>query len=224
MTVTITHSKVSGISDSGDTSLVQPSDWNADHVIIGNVGIPFRYPIQDGRYYSAQTTSVTGTFLLDDFAGQITAAPFQVNEEKTWTEISIEVTTGGAGDVCRVGIYSDSGGTPDALIVDSGEIDCSTTGTKAVTISETLAVGNYWLAILPSTSAATAEIVGTGAGNLACQHIGAIMFGLTNMTGSTSSPVAVKKFPQTYGALPNPFGTPTGHEQEAPFIGLRTGV
>lgn len=30
---TITHSKVSGISDGGDTSLVRPSDWNDGHVI-----------------------------------------------------------------------------------------------------------------------------------------------------------------------------------------------
>lgn len=187
-------------------------------------GLPLQLAIQDGRYYSALTTSVTGTFLLDDYAGQLTAAPFQVNEEKTWTEISIEVTTGGAGDVCHVGIYADSNGLPGALIVDSGEIDCSSTGTKAVTISVTLAVGNYWLAILPDTSAATAKIVGTGVGNLACQHIGAIMMGVTNMTGSMSSPVAVSKFPQTYGALPDPFGTPTGREREAPFIGLRTGV
>ena len=31
--MSITHAKVSAISDGGDSSLVQPSDWNADHVI-----------------------------------------------------------------------------------------------------------------------------------------------------------------------------------------------
>src|SRR3569623_3589186 len=30
------HSKVSAISDSGDTTLVQPSDWNAGHVLTGD--------------------------------------------------------------------------------------------------------------------------------------------------------------------------------------------
>jgi hypothetical protein len=29
----ITHTKVSGAADSGDTTLVRPSDWNAGHVI-----------------------------------------------------------------------------------------------------------------------------------------------------------------------------------------------
>jgi hypothetical protein len=35
MTVLITHSKVSTIPDTDDTSLVRPSDWNADHVVVG---------------------------------------------------------------------------------------------------------------------------------------------------------------------------------------------
>ena len=29
----VTHAKVSAVADGGDTDLVQPSDWNADHVI-----------------------------------------------------------------------------------------------------------------------------------------------------------------------------------------------
>jgi hypothetical protein len=35
MTVTVKHSKVSSIPDSADTSLVRPSDWNADHTLTG---------------------------------------------------------------------------------------------------------------------------------------------------------------------------------------------
>lgn len=36
----ISHTKVSGISDSLDTSLVRPSDWNADHAVSGQGGLP----------------------------------------------------------------------------------------------------------------------------------------------------------------------------------------
>lgn len=41
----ITHAKVSALPDGGDTSLVRPSDWNADHVFVGdlspaNAGVP----------------------------------------------------------------------------------------------------------------------------------------------------------------------------------------
>lgn len=33
----ITHSKVSAVSDGGDTSLVRPSDWNDDHTITSSI-------------------------------------------------------------------------------------------------------------------------------------------------------------------------------------------
>ena len=35
MAVTVTHTKVSAIADSGDTTVVQPSDWNDDHTLAG---------------------------------------------------------------------------------------------------------------------------------------------------------------------------------------------
>jgi len=35
MPVYVTHPKVSGLSDTGDSSLIQPSDWNAEHEVVG---------------------------------------------------------------------------------------------------------------------------------------------------------------------------------------------
>jgi hypothetical protein len=35
MTVLVKHTKVSTIPDDADTSLVRPSDWNADHTLVG---------------------------------------------------------------------------------------------------------------------------------------------------------------------------------------------
>jgi hypothetical protein len=35
MPITVKHSKTSAIPDAGDTNLVQPSDWNADHTLTG---------------------------------------------------------------------------------------------------------------------------------------------------------------------------------------------
>lgn len=35
MTITVKHTKVSAVADSADTSLVRPSDWNADHTLVG---------------------------------------------------------------------------------------------------------------------------------------------------------------------------------------------
>ena len=35
MAITVKHTKVSTVPDSADTSLVRPSDWNADHTLTG---------------------------------------------------------------------------------------------------------------------------------------------------------------------------------------------
>ena len=39
MAITVKHSKVSTIPDGDDTSLVRPSDWNADHTLVGTVPV-----------------------------------------------------------------------------------------------------------------------------------------------------------------------------------------
>lgn len=39
MTITVKHSKVSTVPDTSDTSLVRPSDWNADHTFTGTLDI-----------------------------------------------------------------------------------------------------------------------------------------------------------------------------------------
>jgi len=39
MPITVTHSKVSTIPDDADTSLVRPSDWNADHALTGVIDV-----------------------------------------------------------------------------------------------------------------------------------------------------------------------------------------
>jgi hypothetical protein len=39
MAITVKHSKVSTIPDEADTSLVRPSDWNADHTLVGTIDV-----------------------------------------------------------------------------------------------------------------------------------------------------------------------------------------
>jgi trimeric autotransporter adhesin len=39
MAITVKHTKVSTIPDDADTSLIRPSDWNADHSLVGTVPI-----------------------------------------------------------------------------------------------------------------------------------------------------------------------------------------
>lgn len=50
MAITVKHSKVSTIPDGGDTSVVRPSDWNADHQLVGTV------PVDNGGTGAATLT------------------------------------------------------------------------------------------------------------------------------------------------------------------------
>jgi len=72
----------------------------------------------------------------------------------TSLKLQITVTTATAGGKARFAVYnraSDCG--PGTLIGESGEVDCSTTGNKSVTVTCTNSVtGLKWLAILANSS------------------------------------------------------------------------
>ena len=39
MAITVKHNKVSTVPDGDDTSVVRPSDWNADHTLVGTIDV-----------------------------------------------------------------------------------------------------------------------------------------------------------------------------------------
>jgi len=66
MAITVKHSKVSTVPDDADTSLVRPSDWNADHTLVGTVpvanggtGVATLTGYVKGNGTSAMTASAT---------------------------------------------------------------------------------------------------------------------------------------------------------------------
>lgn len=100
---------------------------------------------RSGRGYTTwdYQTSTTQSATRD----KLYAYPFIVPVEQAFDRIVVAVSTAQTGGVARCGIYDDSGCYPDALVLDSGELDCSTTGYKTTTISETLPAGLYWLVL-----------------------------------------------------------------------------
>lgn len=91
----------------------------------------------------------------------------------TITAASINCSAAVASALAKIVIYdSDANGRPNALVLESGTADMSTTGIKTVTISTTLmARKTYWLGIRHSSTAtistwatnATPDINGTAA-------------------------------------------------------------
>lgn len=71
MAVRARHTKTSGVADSGDTNLVQPSDWNADHPITADgPGIVGRTTAGAGAVAELDAPSVRS--FLGQFSGVAT--------------------------------------------------------------------------------------------------------------------------------------------------------
>lgn len=85
MAITVKHSKVSLIPDAGDASLVEPSDWNADHVLTGTV------PVENGGT-GATTANGALNALLPTQTGNNGKVLSTDGTNATWT-------TNGSGDV-----------------------------------------------------------------------------------------------------------------------------
>lgn len=83
----LTHSKVSAKTDSGDTGLIRPSDWNADHVG-GALSTPALYVIyKEGSTYYANACFSGGTdYSGSDAATVINSALGGLTAGRTWKE------------------------------------------------------------------------------------------------------------------------------------------
>ena len=105
-----------------------------------------------GYYYTGMLTANDGMNTLTQNLEY--AIRFEVGATATFDRIGIEVTTGAASSVVRLGIrQSSTAGVAGTLILDAGTIDSSTTGFKEITISQTLTRGRYWLTCALQTAA-----------------------------------------------------------------------
>jgi hypothetical protein len=130
MAITVKHLKTSAIPDAGDTTLVQPSDWNADHTLTGTV------PVANGG---------TGAATAND--GFNALAPSQTGNNGKY------LTTDGTNSswsVNPLGTVTSVAATVPAFLSVSGS-PITTSGTLALTYSGTA---------LPVANGGTARTVG----------------------------------------------------------------
>jgi hypothetical protein len=78
MTIIVTHSKVSTIPDGDDTSVVRPSDWNDDHVL---VGLGTAAELDAGVPNGVATLDATGKVPTSELPASIIGA---LNYQGTW--------------------------------------------------------------------------------------------------------------------------------------------
>lgn len=163
-----------------------------------------------GHYYtSGAYYQSVGTMFVN---GKLYAVPFSVPRAITIDRIAIEVATAESGKSIRLGIYKNGTNLyPGELLLDAGTVSGASTGLKAITISQPLSKGLYWL-VLVSDCTATLKLRTFYATDIILGHSLAHFWGAC---GGWS--VA-----QAYGALPDPFTAGgAGTTGNNPVVGIR---
>jgi hypothetical protein len=110
----------------------------------------------EGSYFKMFATTTAGRYIAPPDGlgtgyltgvGYLRCKQLSIPTTITVDRIAVDIQAAGwAGAVVRLGIYESDNGFPGALILDAGTVDATSTGTKTITISQTLAAGYYYLA------------------------------------------------------------------------------
>lgn len=101
-----------------------------------------------GRYYGENNGNGLTTFALT--ANRLYFAPFFCIATTTFDRLVVYVSTAVAATNLRLGIFnSGSDGFPGTRLLDAGTVASATTGTKEITISQSLTADTvYWLGVV----------------------------------------------------------------------------
>jgi hypothetical protein len=121
MAITVKHSKVSTIPDDADTSLVRPSDWNADHTLVG-LGTMAEQNANNVNITGGSITGVTG---VGDVVGPASSTDNAVAR--------FDSTTGKL--IQNSGVTIDDNNNITANALDDGYLNTAASGTPIVLTS-----------------------------------------------------------------------------------------
>jgi hypothetical protein len=108
-----------------------------------------------GEHILTTTGAGGATITLAGGANRIDLYPYIPRADLAATGLAVNVTTAVASALGKIVVYaSDANGRPAALILETGDLDFSTTGVKTATISQNLYAGRtLWLGIRHSSTA-----------------------------------------------------------------------
>lgn len=167
----ISHLFTSAKSDGADDTVVQPGDWNDDHVMaIPNFGLG---SLIAGMWNNSNITA----YAIDPFihsaskstgglaltSETTTVLPFSLPANVKVSKVHFEVTTGYGAVNMRIVIYDHNAanGRPDSLLDDSGDISVDNAGVKTWDVSPDLALSAgelYWMGIHKPNTDVTGEV------------------------------------------------------------------
>lgn len=205
----ITHPFVSAIPDEPNTSLVRPSDWNADHT--GDMDDLLSTP-KTGEYHIFNVNQASAGALAVD---RLYAYLIKIVRPITFDRIAIQITiAAAAGKLLRLGIYNVGANLiPGTLLLDAGAVAADAVAIKEITISQQLTKGYWWVAAITD---GTPTVVRSNGNSPVGMPLG---IPAASFSGHNTSVFAV----QAYGALPSTFPayTTQGASPTCPLIPLR---
>jgi hypothetical protein len=139
-------------------------------------------------------------------ANRLIVSPFIPAQTITCSSLYINVVTLVAGSNAQILIYSNLNGKPDTKLYQSANLDCSTTGIKTATTTQTFEAGTtYWIGVHTSGIQSLSVIA-------QASLLTIFNSGLTQITGLFITP--------TYGSAPTTFGTPSNSTGTMPLVGI----
>ena len=147
-----------------------------------------------GRTYSVRVDGATAGVTAATAANTIYLSPFVPANSLTVSNLQINVTTLTVGGNSRILIYSDSNGVPSSKLLESTNLDCSTTGAKTYTASFTFTAGTtYWLGVYSNLAVTLSTLNNTGLIPLS--------------TSAFNSAICILTAAATFGSAPSTLGT-----------------
>jgi hypothetical protein len=145
------------------------------------------------RSYSVRTNATTANSSSSTSANTIALSPFIPANSITISNLQLNVAGSTAANI-RILVYSDLNGVPSSKLIESTNLDCSTTGTKTYTTSYTFTAGTvYWLGSYSSASASVSVLDAAQMTPIS-----------TNAFGTAYSSVVAST---TFGSAPSTLGT-----------------
>jgi hypothetical protein len=189
MAITVKHLKVSTIPDEADTSLVRPSDWNADHVLTGTI------PIVNGgtgqttanlafNALAPSQTGNTGKYLTTDG----TDTSWATNPLGTVTSVAASGGTGisvSGSPITTSGTLTITNTAPDQTVAIASGTGISVTGTyPSFTVTNTSPSSGGTVTSITAGTGLTGGTI-TTSGTIAIDSTVATLTGTQTLTNKT---------------------------------------
>jgi len=194
------------VSPAGGTGVVT---INASGGGGGLLGVQSLIPLASGDVTCLQSGGFGGFTQASLVTNRISLFPYIPNQNITTSALDVTVNAIGTGSNCRILIYSNLNGLPDTKIYESATLDCTSTGIKTASTSQTFTAGTiYWVGVHGQNSAALSAINAT-------QTI-PLKIATSGVSAGLVSNYIFKDV--TFGSAPANFGVPTGFANQSPYL------